>query len=84
MNNRMGYSLKDLWQLKEEKVIYAGRSRQGPSYIKGNMARTKKAKGMRPSTALKRELKQEIKKDEKALVKSISKAMHSSKEHKNG
>jgi len=48
------------------------------------MARTKKAKGMRPVTALKRELRQEIKKDEKALVKTISKAMHSSKDNKTG
>jgi len=47
------------------------------------MARTKKAKGMRPTTAFKREIKQEIKNDEKALVKSINKVMHSQRQQKN-
>lgn len=33
VNDRMGYSLKDLWNLKMEKRVYAGRTRQSPEHI---------------------------------------------------
>lgn len=33
VNDRMGYSLKDLWNLKTERRVYAGRTRQCPEDI---------------------------------------------------
>jgi len=45
VNDRMGYSLKDLWNLKVDSVIYAGRPRQQDTHIK--MSRTGHKKQLR-------------------------------------
>lgn len=74
VNRRMGYTIKDLWNLQFYGVVYAGRTRPELEHIKHMHKAPKKDQMVYRAKALQTE-KKHLQEEEKRLERKMSRAL---------